>query len=74
MGTRLLERGAARIVRTDEGRRFLGHPRRLLEDYEEAVAERVRRPSGRVRISAPMAFGEHGAHRRTLPPDLVARR
>ncbi|MDY0748302.1 LysR family transcriptional regulator [Paucibacter sp. R3-3] len=65
LGARLLERGASRVVLTDEGLRFLESARRLLEDYEEAVAqldERTVRPSGRVRISAPMALGELRLH------------
>jgi DNA-binding transcriptional LysR family regulator len=65
LGVRLLERGPARVVLTDEGLRFLESARRLLEDYEEAVAEldeRTVRPSGRVRISAPMALGELKLH------------
>jgi DNA-binding transcriptional LysR family regulator len=58
---RLLERGPARVVPTDEGNRFLESARRMLEDYDEAVAaldERSRQPRGRVRISAPSALGE----------------
>jgi len=65
LGARLLERGPSRVVLTDEGLRFLESARRLLEDYEEAVAdldERAVRPSGRVRISAPMALGELRLH------------
>lgn len=65
LGVRLLERGPSRVVLTDEGLRFLESARRLLEDYEEAVAEldeRTVRPSGRVRISAPMALGELKLH------------
>jgi DNA-binding transcriptional LysR family regulator len=61
VGVRLLERGPARVVLTDEGLRFLDSARRLLEDYEEAVGaldERTRQPGGRVRISAPVALGE----------------
>lgn len=61
LGVRLLERGPARVVLTDEGLRFLESARRLLEDYEEAVAdlgERARQPRGLVRISAPVALGE----------------
>lgn len=61
LGVRLLERGAARVVPTDEGLRFLDSARRLLEDYEEAVADLdagTRQPRGLVRISAPMALGE----------------
>ncbi|MCM5682186.1 LysR family transcriptional regulator [Schlegelella sp. S2-27] len=58
---RLLERGPARVVLTDEGARFLDSARRLLEDYDEAVTaldERTRQPRGLVRISAPVALGE----------------
>lgn len=61
LGTRLLERGPTQLAVTDEGARFLDSARRLLEDYEEAVAEldeRTRRPRGVVRISAPVALGE----------------
>ena len=61
LGARLLERGPARVVLTDEGVLFLESARRLLEDYEEAVAdldERTRQPRGMVRISAPAALGE----------------
>lgn len=61
LGVRLLERGPARAVLTDEGLRFLDSARRLVEDYEEAVAsldERARQPRGLVRISAPLALGE----------------
>jgi len=61
LGVRLLQRGPARVVLTDEGLRFLESARRLLEDYEEAVAEldeRTRQPRGLVRISAPVALGE----------------
>lgn len=61
LGVRLLARGAARVVPTDEGLRFVDSARRLLEDYEEAVADLdagTRQPRGLVRISAPMALGE----------------
>ena len=61
VGARLLERGSARATPTDEGLRFLDSARRLLEDYDEAVAElaqRRREPKGLVRISAPVALGE----------------
>lgn len=61
LGARLLQRGATRVALTDEGARFLESARRLLEDYDEAVAvleERGREPRGRVRISAPVALGE----------------
>ncbi len=58
---RLLERSAARAMLTDEGVRFAESARRLLEDYEEAVADldlRTREPRGLVRIAAPVALGE----------------
>jgi DNA-binding transcriptional LysR family regulator len=61
LGVRLLERGPARVVLTDEGSRFLDSARRLLEDYDEAVQSldaRTRQPRGLVRISAPVALGE----------------
>jgi len=58
---RLIERGAARVVLTDEGQRFVEDARRLLADYEESVADlhgRMREPRGLVRIAAPVALGE----------------
>ena len=61
VGARLLERSSQRVQPTEEGSRFLAHAKRLLEDYEEAVAEvatGVREPRGLVRLSAPVALGE----------------
>lgn len=61
LGVRLLERRPTQLAPTDEGARFLDSARRLLEDYDEAVAEldeRAREPRGLVRISAPAALGE----------------
>jgi DNA-binding transcriptional LysR family regulator len=61
LDVRLLERGAARATLTDEGVRFVERARRLLEDYDEAVADldsRTREPRGLVRIAAPVALGE----------------
>jgi DNA-binding transcriptional LysR family regulator len=61
LGVRLLERGASQVVPSDEGLRFVESARRLLEDYDEAVAtlnESTRRPRGLVRISSPLALGE----------------
>jgi len=65
LDVRLLERSAARVVPTDEGLRFVESARRLLEHYDEAVAEldqRTQTPRGLVRISAPMALGELRLH------------
>lgn len=61
LGVRLLERGASQVQPTDEGLRFVDSARRLLEDYDEAVAtldEATRQPRGLVRISAPVALGQ----------------
>jgi len=61
MGARLLERSSQRVVPTEEGSRLLVHAKRLIEDYEEAladVASGVREPRGLVRLSAPVALGE----------------
>jgi len=61
LNVRLLERGAARAMLTDEGVRFVESARRLLEEYDEAVADldlRTREPQGLVRIAAPVALGE----------------
>ena len=61
VGARLLERSSQRVLPTEEGLRFLAHAKRLLEDYEEALAEvasGVREPRGLVRLSAPVALGE----------------
>ena len=65
VGVRLFERSPARVLLTEEGARFLDSARRLLDDYDEAVAEldaRTREPQGRVRISAPVALGELHLH------------
>lgn len=61
VGARLLERSSRRVLPTEEGSRFLTSAKRLLEDYEEALAEvasGVREPRGLVRLSAPVALGE----------------
>jgi len=61
VGARLLERGSQRVLPTEEGARFLVAAKRLLEDYDEALAEvatGVREPRGLVRLSAPVALGE----------------
>lgn len=61
LGVRLLQRGPARVVLTEEGARFLESARELLDGYEGAVADLAqgtREAVGRVRIAAPVALGE----------------
>lgn len=61
VGARLLERSSQRVLPTGEGARLLVAAKRLLEDYDEALAEvatGVREPRGLVRLSAPVALGE----------------
>ena len=61
IGARLLQRGSARLALTDEGRRFHDRAQRLLEDYDEALAElhaQTQTARGLLRLSAPRAMGE----------------
>src|SRR5262245_28270064 len=59
-GTALLQRTTRRLNATDAGRRYFENCVRLLDDLSEVEAE-VRNsqaePSGRLRISAPINFG-----------------
>lgn len=60
LGLRLVERTTRRLQPTDAGRRLADHARRLLADYEEAMAEAAGEagaPRGRLRIAAPLVFG-----------------
>ncbi|MDW5441500.1 LysR family transcriptional regulator [Polaromonas sp. SM01] len=61
VGARLFVRSAKGLEATEEGRRFYERAQRILEDYEEALAEAretVARPSGTLRFNAPLALGE----------------
>lgn len=61
IGARLFVRSARGLEATDEGKRFYERVQRVLEDYEEAVAEAratLARPSGTLRFNAPLALGE----------------
>ena len=61
LGVRLLERTTARLVPTEEGRRFYERAKRMLEEFDEAVADArglTQRPAGALRVNAPLAFGE----------------
>jgi DNA-binding transcriptional LysR family regulator len=60
LGLRLVERTTRRLQPTPAGRRLADHARRLLADYEEAMAEaagEAAAPRGRLRIAAPLVFG-----------------
>jgi DNA-binding transcriptional LysR family regulator len=61
LGVRLLERSTTRLVTTDEGRRFYERAKRVLEEYDEAVADArglTQTPAGLLRVNAPLALGE----------------
>ncbi|HEX2009414.1 MAG TPA: LysR family transcriptional regulator [Roseateles sp.] len=61
LGARLLQRGTTRLALTEEGQRFHLRAQRLLEDYDEALAElqtQTSTPRGLLRLSAPRALGE----------------
>jgi DNA-binding transcriptional LysR family regulator len=60
LGTRLLNRTTRRISLTDSGQEFFNRVQPILADIDEAEAiagERSTRPSGVLRVSAPLSFG-----------------
>jgi len=70
LGVKLLVRATRRLSLTAEGETFLAESQRILRDLEATegmVAQGSRRPSGRLRVSAPAGFG-----RRHLAPLLPA--
>ena len=61
LGVRLLRRTTRRIALTEEGRVYLRQCRRILadvEDAERAIAGSDAEPRGRLRITAPVTFGQ----------------
>ncbi|NRR30713.1 LysR family transcriptional regulator [Oxalobacteraceae bacterium] len=69
LGAKLLKRSTAGLSLTGEGQRFHERALRLLEAYDEAVAdvrEQVQQPRGLLRISAPRALGERRLNRLML--------
>ncbi|MDM0075526.1 LysR family transcriptional regulator [Variovorax sp. J2P1-59] len=61
LGARLLQRASSRLALTDEGLRFHERAQRLVEDYDEALADvhaQTHTPRGLLRLSAPRAMGE----------------
>ena len=60
LGTRLLTRTTRALTLTDDGRAFYEHALRALEamvEAENAVGRRRNRPSGLLRMAAPVVFG-----------------
>ncbi len=60
MGARLLTRSTAALACTEQGERFYGRARQMIEAYDEAQADvrgLVERPEGRLRVAAPVSFG-----------------
>jgi len=69
-GVRLLNRTTRRVALTSEGTRYLEHCRRVFEELraaEEDLSGARERPSGRLRVDVPGAFG-----RRLLVESLPA--
>ncbi|WP_175997120.1 LysR family transcriptional regulator [Burkholderia stabilis] len=61
LGVRLLERSTTSLAPTDEGRRFYDRCKRVLDEYESAVAEvrgQTLRPVGKLVVNAPLGLGE----------------
>ena len=61
LGVRLLHRTTRRISLTEEGRHYLERCRRILaeiQDTEHALNAKERAPSGTLRVTAPVVFGE----------------
>lgn len=61
VGARLLERSTTGLAVTDAGKRFYERSKRVLDAYEEALADvqgARERPSGSLRVSAPVGIGQ----------------
>lgn len=70
LGVRLLDRSTRRLSVTTEGAMLLTKAKQILESVEEAkrsIHDRINRPTGLLRISAPVLFGQ------TLLGDLAVR-
>ncbi|MBV8660120.1 MAG: LysR family transcriptional regulator [Burkholderiales bacterium] len=61
VGARLLERSTTGLTVTIAGKRFYDRAKRVLDAYEEALADargELEKPAGLVRISAPIGIGQ----------------
>ncbi|RSZ56467.1 LysR family transcriptional regulator [Massilia atriviolacea] len=73
LGVRLLERSTTGLLATAEGVRFHERARRLLDEYEDALAEvrgHARQATGMLRVNAPVALGQF--HLNALAQDFLA--
>ena len=60
LGVRLMDRSTTHLVPTEQGNRFYEHAKRLLEDFDTAVADArdlTEKPTGLLRVSAPVSLG-----------------
>lgn len=60
LGVRLIERSTTHLTPTEQGTRFYEHAKRLLEDFDTAVADArdlTEKPTGLLRVSAPVSLG-----------------
>lgn len=60
LGARLLTRGTSGLTPTEPGKRFYERTKRILEEYDEALADvrgLTERPQGLLRINAPVSLG-----------------
>src|SRR5437879_1440966 len=60
LGVRLFNRTTRRVAVTDEGRRYLEHTRRILQQVADARASldaETSEPQGALSVTAPVLFG-----------------
>ncbi|MFB9243906.1 LysR family transcriptional regulator [Massilia antarctica] len=73
LGVRLLERSTTGLLATAEGLRFHERARRLLDEYEDALADvrgHARQAEGLLRVNAPVALGQF--HLNALAREFLA--
>ena len=61
LGVRLFERSTTRLAPTTQGQRFYERAKRVLEEFNEAVADargQTETPTGLLRVNAPVALGQ----------------
>ncbi|NHZ80098.1 LysR family transcriptional regulator [Massilia sp. CCM 8695] len=73
VGVRLLERSTTGLLATAEGLRFHERARRLLDEYDDALADvrgHARQAQGLLRVNAPVALGQF--HLNALAQEFLA--